>query len=150
MSDTRAQIAAVLAAHIPNHDYDGCRCGHERTGEPAWREHLATVLEPLANSPGFAALVTGQMLWVCEQAKHALVTGLGVAPGELLGYGVAQRTGDGYWHLTPFVDGDSDAAANHAGVIRHMNESFPTIVYDNQPPEFFTDITSVEIRRRAR
>lgn len=76
MSDTRAQIAAVLAAHIPNHDYDGCRCSHERTGEPAWREHLAAVLEPLTNSPGFAALVTGQMLWVCEQAKRMITDSL--------------------------------------------------------------------------
>ncbi len=41
----RAGIDSVLAAHVANFDYDGCLCGNEQTGEPAWRAHLAEQLD---------------------------------------------------------------------------------------------------------
>ncbi|WP_420874235.1 hypothetical protein [Nocardia gipuzkoensis] len=37
-------LKSVLAAHIANIDYDGCACGDTRTGEAAWRAHLADEL----------------------------------------------------------------------------------------------------------
>lgn len=118
LTDRRAQIETVLAEHIPNPRYAGCRCGqYSSTGEPAWRDHLAHMLNLLLP-----------------------------ASGELLGYSVGSRTQDGRWHLYAGVDNHTAATAT-ADCIRGLNETIPTRVYsDDHPAEFYTHVAVVEIR----
>lgn len=143
-------------------DMELCRCGHRSDvhGPGCWVDNNNASSEPDCHctgftraltpaSPAFIADAIGRTLWCVQQIYTAITTSLGIkAPGELLGHGVARRTEDGRWHLTPHVD-DLEGAANLAGVERFLNQSFPTKVYgDTAPPEFFTEVTEVEIRRK--